>query len=200
MFFKMGLRDPTLICKLTLKTPRMSEAMFTITNKYALAEEATLGTREQKKEKDSGHVDQPSSFKGHDKKWKADHSINVVERPRPGEFEGFLDRICIFHPQGKHKTQNYDRLQGCTDEVLKTAKGVDQEKKFEEPNGDIPEAHKEVNYIYGGPDSYELRQKQKLIPREVMVVSPATPEYLKWSEVPITFDHGDHPDFVRKLW
>jgi hypothetical protein len=31
-----------------------------------------------------------------------------------------------------------------------------------------------------------------------MVVSPATPEYLKWSEVPITFDRSDHPDFVQK--
>jgi hypothetical protein len=24
--------------------------------------------------------------------------------PRSGEFEGFLYHICIFHPQGKHKT------------------------------------------------------------------------------------------------
>jgi hypothetical protein len=31
-----------------------------------------------------------------------------------------------------------------------------------------------------------------------MVVSPAAPEYLKWSEVPITFDRSDHPDFVQK--
>jgi hypothetical protein len=31
-----------------------------------------------------------------------------------------------------------------------------------------------------------------------MVISPVTPEYLKWSEVPITFDHSDHPDFVPK--
>jgi hypothetical protein len=32
-----------------------------------------------------------------------------------------------------------------------------------------------------------------------MVVSPATPEYLKWSEVIITFDRSDHPDFIPKL-
>jgi hypothetical protein len=78
--------------------------MFVITNKYTLAEEATLGTREQKEE--SGHMEQPSSSKGHDKKRKVDHSVNVVERPRHnkqyrprlGEFEGFLDHICIFHP------------------------------------------------------------------------------------------------------
>jgi hypothetical protein len=106
MFFKKGLKDLPLIQKLTMKNPRMLEAMFAIANRYALAQEVTLDTGEQKKEKDSGHADQPSSFKGHDKKRKADCSINVVEQPRrnkeyqpePGEFEGFLDHICIFHP------------------------------------------------------------------------------------------------------
>jgi hypothetical protein len=81
MFFKKGLRDLALICKLTMKNPRTSEAMFTITNKYTLAEEATLDTREQKKEKDSGHTDQPISSKSHDKKRKADHFVNAVEWP-----------------------------------------------------------------------------------------------------------------------
>jgi hypothetical protein len=32
-----------------------------------------------------------------------------------------------------------------------------------------------------------------------MAIFPATPKYLKWSEVPITFDRSDHPDFVPKL-
>jgi hypothetical protein len=31
-----------------------------------------------------------------------------------------------------------------------------------------------------------------------MAVSPTTPEYLKWSKVPITFDRSDHLDFVPK--
>jgi hypothetical protein len=31
-----------------------------------------------------------------------------------------------------------------------------------------------------------------------MAVRPATPEYLKWSEVPITFNHSDHLDFMPK--
>jgi hypothetical protein len=57
MFFKKGLKDPSLICKLTMKNLKTSEAMFVIANKYALAKEATLDTREQKKEKDSGHSD-----------------------------------------------------------------------------------------------------------------------------------------------
>jgi hypothetical protein len=60
--------------------PRMSEEMLTITNKYALVEEATLDTREQKKEKESGHSDQHISSKGHDKKRKVGCSMNNMER------------------------------------------------------------------------------------------------------------------------
>jgi hypothetical protein len=78
MFFKNGLRDSSLIHKLAKKHPRMIEQMLAIANKYALAEEATLDTREQK---ELGHTDQPSSLMGHHKKRKVDHSINEVERP-----------------------------------------------------------------------------------------------------------------------
>jgi hypothetical protein len=45
MFFKKELKDSALIHKLTMKNPRTLEAMFAITNKYALTEEATLDTR-----------------------------------------------------------------------------------------------------------------------------------------------------------
>jgi hypothetical protein len=76
------------------------------------------------------------------------------------------------------------------------AKRVEKEKKPEEPKEDFPEAHKEVNYSYGGPDSYESKRKQKLTAREVITVSLATLEHLKWFEVPITFDCSDHPDIV----
>jgi hypothetical protein len=201
MFLKKGLGDSSLIRKLSMKNPRMSEQMFSITNKYALAEEAILDTREQKKE--SGHPNQPSSSKGHDKKRKLDHSVNTVERPhchkeyrpRLGEFEGFLDHIFIFHPQGKQKTRDCDWLQGFADEVLKMA---DHEKKPEDPKDDFPEVHKEVNYIFGVSDSYEPKRKQKLTAQEVLAVGPATPEYIRWSEVPITFDRSDHPDFIPK--
>jgi hypothetical protein len=106
MFFKKGPRDSSLIRKLTMKNPRISEEMLAITNKYALAKEATLNTTDQKKDKELGHSDQPSTSKSSDKKRKADRSVANVEwphrnkeyRPRSGEFEGFLDRICIFYP------------------------------------------------------------------------------------------------------
>jgi hypothetical protein len=86
-----------------------------------------------------------------------------------------LDHICIFHPQGKHKNWDCDQLQVFTDEVLKMAKKANQDKKPEEPKGDFPDAQQGVNYIYGGPNSYESRRKQKLIAREVMAISPTTP-------------------------
>jgi hypothetical protein len=47
--------------------------------------------------------------------------------------------------QGKHRTRDYDRLQGFTNEVLKMAKKANQEKKPKDPKGDFTEAHKEVN-------------------------------------------------------
>jgi hypothetical protein len=57
MLFKKGLRDSPLIWKLAMKNPRTSEEMLAITNKYALAEEATIGTRDQKKDKVPSHLD-----------------------------------------------------------------------------------------------------------------------------------------------
>jgi hypothetical protein len=50
-------------------------------------------------------------------------------------------------------------VQDFADEVLKTTKKVDNEKKPKEPKGDFPEAQKEVNYIYDRFDSYEPKRK-----------------------------------------
>jgi hypothetical protein len=61
MFLKKGLRDSSLIRKLTIKNRRMSEEMLAIVNRYALADEATIDTKEQKKDKESGHLDQPGT-------------------------------------------------------------------------------------------------------------------------------------------
>jgi hypothetical protein len=81
MFFKKGLRDSSLIHKVIMKNSRTSEEMLAIANKYSLAEDVTHNNREQKKEKELGHMDQPSSSKGHDSKRKVVHYINLVECP-----------------------------------------------------------------------------------------------------------------------
>jgi hypothetical protein len=78
------------------------------------------------------------------------------------------------------------------------AKVANQENKPEDPKGDFPVAHKEVNYIFGGPDSSEPKRKKKLTARDVIAASPPTLEYLRLSEVPFTFDRGDHMEFIPK--
>jgi hypothetical protein len=50
--------------------------------------------------------------------------------------------------------------------------------------------------IFGGSPARPSRQREKIIWREVMKVDIASPSYLKWSEVPITFDCKDHPDNI----
>jgi hypothetical protein len=50
--------------------------------------------------------------------------------------------------------------------------------------------------IFGGFLARPTRQREKLIRREVFNVDIVKPSYLKWSEVPITFDREDHPDHV----
>jgi hypothetical protein len=113
MFFSKGLRDSSLIHKLAMKNPMTSVEIMAIANKYALVEEVTLDTRDPKKDKESDHSDQPGTLKRNEKKRKSDRSsVTNIEwlhrkknyQPRPREFKGFLDQICIFHRQGKHKT------------------------------------------------------------------------------------------------
>src|SRR5947207_13664933 len=66
-----------------------------------------------------------------------------------------------------------------------------------QPDGPVfPVPEHQLNMIYGGTEAYESKRKQKLIAREINAVTPATPKYLKWSEVPITFDRTDHLDRV----
>src|SRR5947207_15328684 len=50
--------------------------------------------------------------------------------------------------------------------------------------------------IFGGSAAYESKRKQKLVAREINALTPATPKYLKWSELPITFNRSDHPESV----
>jgi hypothetical protein len=147
MFFKKGLRDSSLIRTLTMKKPRLLEEILSIANKCALDEDATLDKKEAKKDKKSSQSDQPDMSKGNDKR-KHDYSVtNMVQPqcnrtkywPQPREFEGFFDVICIFHPQGKHKTRDCNCLQAFADEVLKSAKKANQDKKPEDSKSDFPQ-------------------------------------------------------------
>jgi hypothetical protein len=50
--------------------------------------------------------------------------------------------------------------------------------------------------IYGGQAANTSARHRKQERREVCLVKVAAPVYLDWSDKPITFDRGDHPDFM----
>ena len=52
--------------------------------------------------------------------------------------------------------------------------------------------------IFGGSAAYNSKRHQKLTHREVYMVEPAAPTFLRWSESTITFDRTDHPKCVRQ--
>jgi hypothetical protein len=53
--------------------------------------------------------------------------------------------------------------------------------------------------IYGGQVANASARHRKQERREVCSVKVVTPVYLDWSNKPITFDQGDHLDFVPSL-
>jgi hypothetical protein len=74
-------------------------------------------------------------------------------------------------------------------------KGHDNNKK----EGDKEEEFSEVHncfMIYSGQAANASARHRKQERREVCLVKVAAPVYLDWSDKPITFDRGDHPDFV----
>lgn len=77
-------------------------------------------------------------------------------------------------------------------------KGKDKKDEDKEEDDDFQDIEREVGCIFGSPNAYDIKNKQKLTLREVNAITPATPEYLRWSEVPITFYRSDHPGHIPK--
>jgi hypothetical protein len=70
-------------------------------------------------------------------------------------------------------------------------KGGDKEEEF-------PEVHN-CFMIYGGQVANASARHRKQERWEVCSMKVAAPVYLDWSDKPITFDQGDHPDCVPSL-
>jgi hypothetical protein len=68
-------------------------------------------------------------------------------------------------------------------------------KKEGDKEEEFPEIHN-CFMIYGGQVANASARHRKQERREVCSVKVAAPVYLDWSDKPITFDRGDHPDFV----
>jgi hypothetical protein len=74
-------------------------------------------------------------------------------------------------------------------------KGQDNNKKEGDKEEEFPEVHG-CFMIYGGQVANASARHRKQERREVCSVKVAALVYLDWSDKPITFDQGDHPDCV----
>jgi hypothetical protein len=77
-------------------------------------------------------------------------------------------------------------------------KGQDNDKKEGDKAEEFPEVHS-CFMIYGGRVANSSAHHRKQERREVCSVKVVAPVYLDWSDKPITFDQGDHPDCMPSL-
>jgi hypothetical protein len=83
--------------------------------------------------------------------------------------------------------------------------GIKKDDKKEDPkekDGDKDKGFPKIHLcfmIYGGPSTHLSTCQHKSEHREIFSVQLVTPLFLNWSEMAITFDHGDHSDYIHNL-
>jgi hypothetical protein len=114
-------------------------------------------------------------------------------------FDKMLKEPCPYH-QGpvKHTLEECAMLRRHFHNAGPLAEGGrarDDDKKEDHQAGEFPEV-RDCFMIYGGQVANALARHHKQERREVCSVKVAAPVYPDWSDKPITFDQGDHPDRV----
>jgi hypothetical protein len=114
-------------------------------------------------------------------------------------FNKMLKESCPYH-QGpvKHTLEKCVMLRRYFHKVGPPAgdgKGQDNNKKEGDKEEEFPEVH-DCFMIYGGQVANASARHRKQERREVWSMKVAALVYLDWSDKPITFDQGDHPDCV----
>jgi hypothetical protein len=131
-----------------------------------------------------------------------DDLIAATDRKKPrgplggGIFDKMLKEPCPYNKGPmNHNLEDFHMLWRYFESI-----GIKKDDKKEDPKGDdkdegFPEIH-DCFMIYGGPLTRLSTRQRKRECREVFFVQLATPLFLDWSEVAITFDCDDHPDYV----
>jgi hypothetical protein len=114
-------------------------------------------------------------------------------------FDKMLKESCPYHRGPvKHTLEECDMLRRYFIKVgPSTEGGKDQgnNKKGGDKDGEFPEV-RDCFMIYDGQVANTSARHRKQERREACSVKVAAPVYLDWSNKPITFDQGDHPDYV----
>jgi hypothetical protein len=137
----------------------------------------------------------------------ADANLVAAAEPRKprkppggaGAFDKMLKEPCPYHHGPvKHTLEECVMLRRYfhkTGPPMEDGKGHDNDKKQGGKEEGFPEVHN-CFMIYGGQAANASARHRKQEHREVCLVKVAAPVYLDWSDKPITFDQGDHPNFV----
>jgi hypothetical protein len=217
--FLAGTTCRDLVSKLGRKTPTKASELMDIATKFASGQEAVESIfRKDKQPQGRQREDVPevSAQRGTKKKAKkkaqakrdaADADlVAAVEHRNPRKppgganmFDKMLKESCLYH-QGpvKHTLEERVMLRCYFHKAGPPAgdgKGQDDNKKEGDKEKEFPKVHG-CFMIYGGQVANALAQHHKQERREVCSVKVAAPVYLDWSDKPITFDQGDHPDCV----
>jgi hypothetical protein len=210
------------VSKLGRKTPTKVSKLMDIATKFTSSQEAVEAIF-QKDKQPQGHqledVPEASAQRGAKKKAKkksqakrdaADADLVAAAEHRnprkpPGGanlFDKMLKESCPYH-QGpvKHTLEKCVMLRRYfhkTGPPAEGGKGQDNDKKEGDKAEEFPEVHS-CFMIYGGQVVNASARHRKQERREVCSVKVAAPVYLDWSDKPITFDQGDHPDCVPSL-
>jgi hypothetical protein len=217
--FLAGTTCRDLVSKLVRKTPTCASKLMDIATKFASGQEAVEAIfRKDKQPHVEPKIDAPevSAQQGMKKKAKnksrakrdaADANlVAAAEHRNPrkppggvGAFDKMLKEPCPYH-QGpvKHTLEECIILRRHfhkTGPPAKDGKGHDNDKKEGGKEEGFPEVHN-CFMIYGGQAANASARHRKQERWEVCLVKVAAPVYLDWSDKPITFDQGDHPDLV----
>jgi hypothetical protein len=217
--FLAGTTCRDLVSTLGRKTPTKASELMGIATKFASGQEAVEAIfRKDKQPQGRQQEDVPkaSAQRGMKKKAKkksqakrdaADADLVAAlehRNPRkpPGGanlFDKMLKESCPYH-QGlvKHTLEECVMLRHYfhkTGPPTKGGKGHDNDKKEGDKAEEFPEVHG-CFMIYGGQVANASARHRKQEHREVCSVKVAAPVYLDWSDKPITFDQGDHPNCV----
>jgi len=111
-----------------------------------------------------------------------------------------LKEPCPYHKGGaNHKLEDCRMLKKQFDGL-----GFNKDDPKKEKNGDkgddkddegFPAVH-DCCMIYDGPSTLLTARQRKRECREVFAARMEVPQYLNWSNTPITFNRDDHPDKV----
>jgi hypothetical protein len=217
--FLVGTTCRDLVSKLGLKTPTKASKLMDITTKFASGQEAVeaiFRKDKQPQRRQQEDVPEASAQRGTKKKAKkksqakrdaagADFVAATEHRnpQKPPEganlFDKMLKESCPYH-QGpvKHTLEECFMLRCYFHKAGSPAgdgKGQDNNKKGNDKEEEFPEVHG-CFAIYGGQVANASGRHRKQERREVCSVKVAALVYLDWSDKPITFDQGDHPDCV----